>query len=182
MARGNGTIDETWLAEDAAAAAYESRMESAVASSPLLSGMADEIRRYVRDEESNDGYEYVSVNEFFRRMVDGGAEFVSEHLLFFVIVAFIVVASLVIAFGRTHAMVMVFLAFILLALLAAILLYIRWQDWKDKREELARAEMLYKAAQDAKKKQAEAKKAAKAVEEDASKEKVSGAEAAAATA
>lgn len=151
MARGNGTIDEVWLAEDATKAAYESRMESALGSSAVLRRMSDEVREYVREQSDSDGYEYVSVGEFARRAVSGAAEFVSSHLLFFVIVAFIVVASVIMAFGRINSLVMIFVAFILLALLAAILLYIRWQDWKDKREELARAEMLYKAAQGAKK-------------------------------
>ncbi len=51
-----------------------------------------------------------------------------------------------------------------IALLAAILLYLRWQDWKDKREELAKAEMLYKAAQEAKKRQSAAKASAEGSE------------------
>lgn len=166
MARGNGTIDEVWLEEDAAKAAYESRMESALGNSEILQGMADEVRSYVRRRDDSDGYEYVSIGELVKRSVSAGAQFVSDHMLFFVIVAFILVASVIMAFGRANSMVMIFLAFILLALLAAILLYLRWQDWKDKREDLDRAEMLYQAAQDAKKTQADRKKAASKAEAD----------------
>jgi len=164
MARGNGTIDEVWLAEDASKAAYESRMESALGNSAVLTRMSDEVRKYVKEQNDNDGYEYVSVGEFIKRVVSGAAEFVSSHILFFVIVAFIIVASVIMAFGRINSLVMIFVAFILLALLAAILLYIRWQDWKDKREALARAEMLYKAAQNAKKAQGAKKETAEAAQ------------------
>lgn len=157
--RDGSSYDEARLAEEALAAAQVARMESAVAASPALQGMSDEVLEYVREESESDGYEYVSVGEWGRRVVDGIADFVSEHFLFFAIVAFIALASLVIAFGRVHSMVLLFLAFIFLSLLAAILLYLRWQEWRDKREELARAEMLYKAAQDAKRKQADERRA-----------------------
>lgn len=167
MARSNGTIDEVWLEEDAAKAAYESRMESALGSSETLQRMSDEVRHYVKRRDDSDGYEYVSPGELIGRGASAAAQFVSDHMLFFVIVAFILVASVIMAFGRANSMVMIFLAFILLALLAAILLYLRWQDWKDKREALARGEMLYKAAQDAKKAQAAKKKAAGEADKDA---------------
>lgn len=166
MPNGNGAIDETRLMEDAMAAAYESRMESALGSSKILSDMSEEVKRYIRerDGEGSDGYEYVSVGEFVRRMAGNVAEFMSDHMLFFVIAAFILIASVIMAFGRLNSLIMIFMAFILLALLAAILLYLRWQDWKDKREELAKAEMLYKAAQEAKKRQSAAKASAEGSE------------------
>lgn len=159
MSKGSGVIDETLLMEDALQAAYESRMESALSSNKILSEMSEEVKRYVRerDTDDSDGYEYVSVGEFIKRQAGNLASFMSEHLLFFVIVAFIGVSTVIIAFGRLNSLIMIFMAFILLSLLAAILLYLRWQDWKDKREQLAKAEMLYKAAQDAKKKQDAAK-------------------------
>lgn len=152
MPNGNGIIDETWLMEDAKKAAYESRMESALQGSDVLSGMSEEIRQYVsrRDHDDSDGYEYVSVGEFAKRVAKSVYEFMGDHVLFFSIVAFIGVATVIMAFGRLNSFIMIFMAFILLALLAAILLYLRWQDWKDKREELAKAEMLYNAAQEAK--------------------------------
>lgn len=166
MAKGKDTLNETMLLEDAYIAAYESRMESIVQSSPILKRMSEEVQARVDEqvaEAESDGYEYVSLGEALRRWVGGLGDFMSEHMLFFIIVAFIAVASVIMAFGKINSMIMIFLAFILLSLLAAILLYLRWQDWKDKREELAKAEMLYKAAQDAKKKQSAAKAAAEKV-------------------
>lgn len=159
MPKGSGVIDETWLMEDAQRAAYESRMETALSSNKLLSDMSAEVKRYVRerDADDSDGYEYVSVGEFVKRQAGNLVAFMSTHMLFFLIVGFIAMATVIMAFGRLNSLIMIFMAFILLSLLASVLLYLRWQDWKDKREELAKAEMLYKAAQDAKKKQEEAK-------------------------
>ena len=168
MAKSNDSLNETMLLEDAYIAAYESRMESIVQNSKILTQMSEEVKAFVNERESDedsDGYEYVSLGEALRRWGASLVNFMSDHMLFFVIVAFIIVASVVMTIGRINSIIMIFLAFVLLALLAAILLYLRWQDWKDKREALAKAEMLYKAAQDAKKRQSAAKEAAKRVSE-----------------
>jgi len=91
-------------------------------------------------------YEYVTLKELMGPVADGVGAFVEEHYVFVLCVVVTALGILVLSLAQSRSTIIIFMAFVLLAILATLLLYMKWTDWQEKRRALERAERLYEAA------------------------------------
>lgn len=156
MATERFSLDEVTLAGDASRAAEEARgmcVEEALPGWARPFGLrlpAAYVPEFsYEDDEGDDDpdYEYVEVDELARRGLQSAGSFMMEHYVFFGALAVIVVGGGVVLIGRSNVTILIFLSFVVFATLSVIALYMRWQEWHEKRAAAERAEMLYDAAQ-----------------------------------